>query len=67
MISIIKAKANEIRKKETNSLIVLKGFDEVTFKELSKEIEPAFSSEINSLKELLENRKKMQKTYNFRW
>lgn len=61
MISIIKAKANEIRKKETNSLIVLKGFDEVTFKELSKEIEPAFSSEINSLKELLDNRKKMQK------
>lgn len=61
MISVIKDKISEIRKKEENSLIILKGFDEVTFKELSKEIEPAFFSEINSLKELLKNRKKMQK------
>lgn len=61
MIKIIKNKIADIEKKGKNSLIILKGFDEVTFKELSKEIEPAFFSEINSLKELLENRKKMQK------
>lgn len=61
MIKIIRNKIEDIEKKGKNSLIILKGFDEVTFKELSKEIEPAFFSEINSLKELLENRKKMQK------
>lgn len=61
MISVIKDKISEIRKKEENSLIILKGFDERVFKEVSKDIESAFFSEINSLKELLENRKKMQK------
>ena len=61
MIGILKNAIEDIRLKEENSLIVLKGFDKEIFGELTKEITPAFFEEIYSLKELLENKKKLQK------
>lgn len=61
MIGILKNAIEDIRLKEENCLIVLKGFDKEIFGELTKEITPAFFEEIYSLKELLENKKKLQK------
>lgn len=61
MIGILKNAIEDIRLKKENCLIVLKGFDKEIFGELTKEITPAFFEEIYSLKELLENKKKLQK------
>lgn len=42
MLKILNEVIENIREKEKNALIVLKGFDDEIFKEISKNIEPAF-------------------------
>ena len=43
MLKILNEVIENIREKEKNTLIVLKGFDDEIFKEISKNIELAFS------------------------
>ena len=65
MLKILNEVIENIREKEKNALIVLKGFDDEIFKEISKNIEPAFFPDFfleqNYLQTLLENKKKLQK------
>ena len=61
MLKILNEVIENIREKEKNALIVLKGFDDEIFKEISKNIEPAFFPDFfleqNYLENLLENKK----------
>lgn len=61
MLKILNEVIENIREKEKNALIVLKGFDDEIFKEISKNIEPAFFPDFfleqNYLQTLLENKK----------
>ena len=65
MLKILNEVIQNIREKEKNALIVLKGFNDEIFKEISKNIEPAFFPEFfleqNHLQTLSENKKKLQK------
>lgn len=61
MIRVLRNLVNDLKLKEKNGLIVLKGFDNYIFKKLAEETEVAFFSEISSLKLLIENKKKLQK------
>ena len=65
MLKILNEVIENIRKKEKNALIVLKGFDDEIFKEISKNVELAFSLnfslEQDYLQTLSENKKKLQK------
>lgn len=67
MLKILNEVIENIREKEKNTLIVLKGFDDEIFKEISKNIELAFSLkfslEQDYLQTLSENKKKVAKTF----
>ena len=62
MLKVLNEVIKNIKQSEKSALIVLKGFNEEIFKEISKDIEPAFFSEFfleeNFLQILLENKKR---------
>lgn len=51
MLKVLNEIIKNIKQSEKSSLIVLKGFNEEIFKEISKDIEPAFFSEFFEDKE----------------
>lgn len=55
MLKILNEVIENIREKEKNALIVLKGFDDEIFKEISKNIEPAFFPDFFFRTKLLTN------------
>ena len=65
MLEVLNEVIKNIKQSEKSALIVLKGFNEEIFKEISKDIEPAFFSEFfleeNFLQILLENKKRFFK------
>ena len=59
MLEVLNEVIKNIKQSEKSALIVLKGFNEEIFKEISKDIEPAIFSEFFEDKELI----KFQKTF----
>jgi hypothetical protein len=53
MLKVLNKVIKNIKQNEKSALIVLKGFNEEIFKEISKDIEPAFFSEFFEDKELI--------------
>lgn len=59
MLEVLNEVIKNIKQSEKSALIVLKGFNEEIFKEISKDIEPGIFSEFFEDKELI----KFQKTF----
>ena len=53
MLKVLNKVIKNIKQREKSALIVLKGFNEEIFKEISKDIESAFFSEFFEDKELI--------------